>query len=302
MSQALPRRSPSDWQAQNNVSALEEVVLWDNRKQKSFLLGEVIHQTKDKKCTCRKIFPVDDAKTCSKFNVAKILLRKEHAQREHDLMNMMDHFNICKPVMPLMTCKSQPGSSPQVSAYYIITENVGRPLGHVIKPNTPFEVRYDALVQITSALAHIHERGIVHLDVKPFNVLAVPLVVDNVQQQAGPQFLKVTVIDFGASRKQGTIISHVIGTTNFMAPEMVALKPSPDAALSDIAEEKELAVHAAQDMWSLGKLICLMFTGSKKELAQDSEHAQGKWFVAATWCLQEIYLSATSRNHACWKM
>ena len=68
----------------------------------------------------------------------------------------------------------------------------------------------EILARVAEALAHAHERGLVHRDVKPANVVVGPL---------GQAFL----VDWGLAIKVGTLASTAVaGTPAYIAPEMVA--------------------------------------------------------------------------------
>ncbi len=83
--------------------------------------------------------------------------------------------------------------------------------------------------QLASALAAAHERGVVHRDVKPSNVLLT---------SAGD----VRLVDFGIAARIGTLLPHTIstrGTRRYMSPERAnGAPPDPRA-----------------DVWSLGLVL-----------------------------------------------
>jgi len=64
----------------------------------------------------------------------------------------------------------------------------------------------DLFLQVARGLAHMHNRGFVHTDIKPNNIL-----VDEERQ--------VKIIDLGQACKIGTIKKRIQGTPGYMAPE-----------------------------------------------------------------------------------
>jgi tetratricopeptide (TPR) repeat protein/tRNA A-37 threonylcarbamoyl transferase component Bud32 len=91
------------------------------------------------------------------------------------------------------------------------------------------------LLGIVEALAALHKEGLVHGNLKLENVL-----ISRVAGQAGPQALKVTLVDFGTDRlRQRSIAANghsgllaVFGSKKTIAPEQVRGKPSD--ARSDV--------------------------------------------------------------------
>ena len=98
--------------------------------------------------------------------------------------------------------------------------------------------------RVAEALAIAHERGIVHRDIKPQNVLLTP---------AG----EAKVADFGiaraASSKTVTETNLVLGTAAYMSPEQVGGE----------------RVGPASDLYSLGVVLYEMLTGEQPYVAED---------------------------------
>lgn len=94
------------------------------------------------------------------------------------------------------------------------------------------------IVQILKALQHAHDRGIVHRDIKPQNIMLFP---DGT----------IKVMDFGIARfarEEGkTISDKAIGSVHYISPEQ---------ARGDITDEKS-------DIYSVGVMMYEMLTGAK---------------------------------------
>src|SRR3954466_12248448 len=95
-------------------------------------------------------------------------------------------------------------------------------------------VAVEVAVQVLDGLAHAHERGIVHRDVKPANVL----LADD-----GDDEISVRILDFGLARFAGgeplTAAGGVPGTLAYIAPERLHGEPAGPAG----------------DVWSVGVLL-----------------------------------------------
>ncbi|WP_033023249.1 Stk1 family PASTA domain-containing Ser/Thr kinase [Geobacillus icigianus] len=123
--------------------------------------------------------------------------------------------------------------------YYIVMEYVqGSTLKQYIQQHAPLPVEQALSImdQLTSAIAHAHENGIIHRDIKPQNILL-------------DEHGRVKVTDFGiAVAMSGTTITQtnsVLGSVHYLSPEQ---------ARGGIATEKS-------DIYSLGVVMFELLTG-----------------------------------------
>lgn len=111
----------------------------------------------------------------------------------------------------------------------------GRTLAEAVAGGLPAPTLLRALTQVSLAIAHAHQRGIIHRDLSPANVAI---------GEAG----EVTVLDWGlaaelAEGEKGGVIG---GTHGFASPELRIGAPTTPAT----------------DVWSLGALLHLICTGA----------------------------------------
>ncbi len=145
--------------------------------------------------------------------VALKVLKEEHREdmefvrrfeREAQAVLMLSHENIVRSY--------DVGEDGDVS--YIVLEYVGgRTLKEIIKDEGPLppKVAVNYACQVLDALSHAHERGIIHRDVKPQNVIITPRG-------------KAKLTDFGIARDAGATTrtfqgANVIGSVHYISPE-----------------------------------------------------------------------------------
>lgn len=123
--------------------------------------------------------------------------------------------------------------------HYIVTELVeGETLAELLARGEPLPPQrvVDISTEIARALAAAHERGVVHRDVKPGNVMLTP---------EG----RVKVVDFGIARaagvESGTRSGLVLGSAPYLSPEQARGEPGDERS----------------DIYALGCVMYEMLTG-----------------------------------------
>ena len=162
--------------------------------------------------------------------VARDPVIRERLRREARAVASLDHPN----VVPLYAAGEEDGT------VYIVTRWVeGTELGALIHGEGPLEPARAArtAAQIASALEMAHEKGLVHRDVKPSNVI---LTAEG----------HVYLTDFGLAKRADTAAGltaahQMLGTVDYVAPEQIE-GSEPDARA---------------DVYSLGCVLFEMLVG-----------------------------------------
>ena len=153
---------------------------------------------------------------------------------------MMEHQNIARVLDAGTTESGRP--------YFVMELVHGVPITRYCDDNklTPRE-RLALFVPVCQAIQHAHQKGIIHRDVKPSNVL-----VTMYDDKPVPK-----VIDFGVAKAieqrltEKTMFTHygaLVGTFEYMSPEQ--------------AEMNAFGVDTRSDIYSLGVLLYELLTGT----------------------------------------
>ncbi|NWR74149.1 ST17A kinase, partial [Centropus unirufus] len=101
--------------------------------------------------------------------------------------------------------------------------------------------------QILEGVSFLHRNNVVHLDLKPQNILLTS------KSPLGD----IKIVDFGLSRimKSSEELREIMGTPEYVAPEILSYDP----------------ISTATDMWSIGVLAYVMLTGISPFLGDDKQ-------------------------------
>lgn len=169
---------------------------------------------------------------------SKAVLARFEAERQ--ALAMMDHQNIAKVLDAGATEAGRP--------FFVMELVHGVPITTFCEKNRcSMRQRLELFIPVCQAIQHAHQKGIIHRDIKPTNVLVtiyddkpVPKVIDFGIAKAVDQRL--------TERTLFTQYGTIVGTLEYMPPEQ--------------AEMNAFGVDTRSDVYSLGALLYELLTGT----------------------------------------
>uniref|UniRef100_A0A672FYN7 Myosin light chain kinase, smooth muscle-like n=1 Tax=Salarias fasciatus TaxID=181472 RepID=A0A672FYN7_SALFA len=165
-----------------------------------------------------------------KFYRARSSKEKAAACKEIELMNKLHHPKIVQ-------CVAAYDTRPElvmVMEYIAGGELFERIVDDNFEHTEPTSARY--MQQILEGMQYVHKQNIVHLDLKPENIVCVDTTGT-----------RIKIIDFGLASEleEGEPLMVMHGTPEFVAPEVINYEP----------------VGLETDMWSIGVICFILLSG-----------------------------------------
>lgn len=191
---------------------------------------------------------------------------RRHVLREREIMARLQHSNIV-PVWEageeneLLYIASEYCPGPTLAEWLAAREQRATEQGRSVLAS-PESLRQcaDWICRLADAVHHSHERGVVHRDLKPGNVLLEPH--GDAQTQGTPSPWRPRLTDFGLAKyfhavQDETRSGLFVGSLEYASPEQVRSQPD--------------AVGPASDIYSLGVLLYELLTDQMPHTA-DSDY------------------------------
>ncbi|KAK3543334.1 hypothetical protein QTP70_018058, partial [Hemibagrus guttatus] len=101
--------------------------------------------------------------------------------------------------------------------------------------------------QILEGINLLHQSNVVHLDLKPQNILLTSL----------SPLGDIKIVDFGLARRLGSVgeLREIVGTPEYVAPEILNYEP----------------ITTATDLWSIGVITYMLITGESPFAGEDKQ-------------------------------
>ncbi|XP_010559742.1 myosin light chain kinase, smooth muscle [Haliaeetus albicilla] len=189
---------------------------------------------------------------------------KQAARDEVELMNLLHHPRLVQ----CLAAFQGPAELVMVMEYVAGGELFERIVDDDFEHTEPSSAQY--VQQILEGLQFMHSQAVVHLDLKPENIVCV-----------SPSSHWLKIIDFGLARKLApdTPVKVLHGTPEFMAPEVVAFEP----------------VGFTTDIWSVG-VICYILLSGESPFQGDNDMETLSNITAAQWDFEEETFSEISQQ------
>ncbi|XP_056285534.1 myosin light chain kinase, smooth muscle-like isoform X2 [Pseudoliparis swirei] len=165
-----------------------------------------------------------------KFYRARSAKERTAARKEIEIMNKLHHPKLVRCLAAYETISEMV----MVMEYIAGGELFERIVADDFEHTEPTSARY--MQQILEGMQYVHKQNIVHLDLKPENIVCVDTTGT-----------RIKIIDFGLASEleEGKPLLVMHGTPEFVAPEVISFEP----------------VGLESDMWSIGVICFFLLSG-----------------------------------------
>ena len=192
------------------------------------------------------IYAVKDPATRKEFALKHVVRNDpkdirfiEQMETELEISKSFNHPSLRKSY----ELKVQKSMLLKINEAFLLMELVDGRTIDIDRPTDMVEL-IDIFIQVAQGLKHMHEKGYVHCDLKPINILRTPTG-------------QIKIIDFGQSCKIGTVKERIQGTPDYIAPEQVMRQP--------VNQQTDVFNLGATMYWATtGKHVPTLYTVNKK--------------------------------------
>ena len=186
-----------------------------------------------------KILGTSSGKAVEKLDNVSYRTKMRHIQNEFEISQMLNEEGTM-PIVRIYALRKVTRFGVELGYDLLMEYLSGHDLGDkVLNKVLPLEDKVRVMYQATQALAFLHKKKIIHLDIKPSNFMLI----------AG----KVKLIDFGVSVMCGHQSKAITGTGGYLSPEQIC---------KDTIDERT-------DIFALGVALSVFMGGQPLSQPQD---------------------------------
>lgn len=159
---------------------------------------------------------------------------RQRFEREAAALGRLRHPGIAR-IFEAGAAEIAGAETPCLAPYLAMELVEGEPLTNAARRGDwPVRQRLRIMAEVCDAVAHAHERGVVHRDLKPGNIIIEPLPEGPAPKILDFGVARIVAEDGAAAATLHTRAGQLIGTLTYMAPEQAAGAPDIIDTRSDV--------------------------------------------------------------------